>query len=325
MDSIELESPNCPLCESRENASPLLSVVIPLYREGAHLATTLPKIMSVLDKLDVSYEVVLVDDGSPDDTWQALCQLRACCPQVKGVRLSRNFGKEAALAAGLEQVCGSAIVVMDGDLQHPPDLIPQMLQLWRDGAEVVEAVKQHRGHESLTSRARAKLFYNIFTKITGFDLHGASDFKLMDRRVLDAWRRMGERNLFFRGMNAWLGFRRVQIPFNVEERVGGESGWSIIQLARLAMTAVTSFSSMPLYLLIAAGLGFALFAALIGGQTLYLKLSGHAVEGFTTVILVLLILGSAVMLGLGLIGIYIARIYEEVKGRPRFVIAEQVG
>src|SRR5450759_4327145 len=120
MDSIELESPNCPLCESRENASPLLSVVIPLYREGAHLATTLPKIMSVLDKLDVSYEVVLVDDGSPDDTWQALCQLRACCPQVKGVRLSRNFGKEAALAAGLEQVCGSAIVVMDGDLQHPP-------------------------------------------------------------------------------------------------------------------------------------------------------------------------------------------------------------
>lgn len=303
---------------------PVISVVIPLYREGAHLASTLPEIIAVLSTLNTPYEIVLVDDGSPDNTWQAMLEQREQYPQVNCARLSRNFGKEAALAAGLEYARGNAVVVMDGDLQHPPMLIPQMIQLWRDGAEVVEAVKQHRGRESLLNQARAQLFYSIFTRLTGFNLHGASDFKLMDRRVLEAWRGMSERNLFFRGMNAWLGFRRVQIPFDVANRVEGESNWSIVQLARLAITAVTSFSSAPLHLLSLAGLIFSIFAFLLGLETLYIKISGQAVDGFTTVILLLLILGGAVMLGLGLIGVYIARIYDEIKGRPRYVIAERV-
>lgn len=303
---------------------PVVSVVIPLYREGAHLPVTMPEIMAVLRSLGVSYEVVLVDDGSPDDTWQAILRLRVLFPQVRGLRLSRNYGKEAALAAGLEQVRGSAVVVMDGDLQHPPGLIPQMLKCWRDGAEVVEAVKQHRGQESVFSRIRAQLFYSIFTRLTGFDLRGASDYKLMDRRVLEAWCKMRERNVFFRGMSAWLGFRRVQIPFEVNERAGGRSNWSVLQLSRLALTAVASFSSAPLYLMILIGLSFAVFALMLGFQTLYLKLSGQALDGFTTVILLMLIMGSSVMLGLGLVGVYIARIYEEVKGRPRYVIAERV-
>lgn len=303
----------------------VISIVIPLYREGAHLASTLPEIIAVLNTLNTDYEIVLVDDGSPDNTWQAMLEQRKCYPQVKGVRLSRNFGKEAALAAGLEHALGDAIVVMDGDLQHPPILIPQMIQLWRDGAEVVEAVKQHRGREGVLSRVRAKLFYSIFTRLTGLHLHGASDFKLMDRRVLEAWRGLNERNLFFRGMNAWLGFRRIQISFDVADRVEGESNWTILQLGRLAMTAVTSFSSAPLYLISFTGLIFFIFAFIIGLQTLYLKISGQAVDGFTTVILLLLIVGCAVMIGLGLIGVYIARIYDEVKGRPRYVIAEQEG
>lgn len=306
-----------------EKVPPVLSVVIPVYREGAHLAETCSKIVSVLDAINVSYEIVLVDDGSPDDTWQEVCRLRSKWPLVRGVRLSRNFGKEAALAAGLEEARGSAIVVMDGDLQHPPELIPQMVQSWREGFEVVEAVKRHRGHESLFSRERAKLFYRIFARLTGFELRGASDFKLMDRRVLDAWRLMSERNLFFRGMNAWLGFRRKQVLFGVEDRVRGESRWSLLQLVKLAMIAVTSFSSAPLYMLIAAGLGFLLFAMVMAAQTIYIKLNGHAVDGFATVILLQLIIGSVVMLGLGLIGIYIARIYEEVKGRPRYVISDR--
>lgn len=303
---------------------PVISVVIPLYREGAHLASTLSEIIAVLGTLNAIYEIVLVDDGSPDNTWQAMLEQRQKYPQVNCLRLSRNFGKEAALAAGLEHSRGDVIVVMDGDLQHPPTLIPQMIQLWREGAEVVEAVKQYRGKESIFSQARAQLFYRLFTQLTGCDLHGASDFKLLDRRVLEAWRGMGERNLFFRGMSAWLGFRRVQILFDVADRVEGKSNWSILQLARLAMTAVTSFSSAPLYLLSLAGLSFSIFAFILGLQTLYLKIEGHAVDGFTTVILLLLILGGAIMLGLGLIGIYIARIYDEVKGRPRYVIAERV-
>lgn len=301
-----------------------LSVVVPVYCEGMQLAKAMEGIILTLDSLNTGYEVILVDDGSLDDTWQVVM---AQCKQhssVKGIRLSRNFGKEAALAAGLEHANGSAIVVMDGDLQHPPELIPRMLALWEDGAEVVEAVKQHRGREKGYSKARAQIFNGIFTLLTGYDLHGASDFKLMDRRVLEAWRGMGERSLFFRGMNAWLGFKREQIPFDVPVRIGGQSSWSTFQLIKLAMTAVTSFSTIPLHLVTLTGIAFAVFAFILGAQTLYLKISGEAIDGFTTVIILILVTGGVVMLGLGIIGTYIERIYEEVKGRPRYVIAEQV-
>jgi glycosyltransferase involved in cell wall biosynthesis len=302
----------------------MLSVVIPLFREGSHLTATIRETVQALDSLEMGYELILVDDGSPDDTWQVIMELGRTFAAVKGIRLSRNFGKEAALAAGLEHAVGDAIVVMDGDLQHPPSLIPEMVQCWRQGAEVVEAVKQHRGAESFYSKTRAKIFYTIFSRLAGYNLQGASDFKLMDRRVLQAWRRLGEHNLFFRGMSAWLGFKRVQLPFNVPERIGGASNWSALQLTRLAMTAVTSFSSAPLQLITLTGAAFAVFAMALGVQTVYLKIAGRAVDGFTTVILLLLVIGGAVMLGLGIIGTYIARIYEEVKGRPRYIIAERI-
>ena len=275
-----------------------LSVVIPLYREGLHLADTLKEIILILDTLDTGYEVILVDDGSPDDTWQVIVERVDVLP-VKGIRLSRNFGKEAALAAGLEHATGNAIVVMDGDLQHPPALIPTMMKCWKDGADVVEAVKQLRGREGVTAKQGRKFSTGFLRALPAYDLRGASDFKLMDRRVLEAWRRMGERNLFFRGMNAWLGFKRVQIPFDVPERIGGKSSWSVLQLTRLAMTAVTSFSSAPLHLITLTGVGFAIFALILGSQTLYLKIAGKAIDGLTTVILLLLVIGGVVMLGLG--------------------------
>ncbi len=302
-----------------------LAVVIPLYCEGAHLAGTLKVIVRALDDLDMAYRLVLVDDGSSDDTWhivQAHCRDDG---SVQGLRLSRNFGKEAALAAGLEQAEGDAIVVMDGDLQHPPELIARMIDCWRAGADVVEGVKQRRDLEAGWRGAGAKLFYRLFTGLSGYELRGASDFKLMDRRVLAAWRAMGERSLFFRGMNAWLGFKRAEIAFAVPARAGGDSGWSAWQLVRLAMSAITAFSSAPLYLVALSGVGFTLFALLLAVQTLYLKLSGQAVDGFTTVILLILLVGGVVLLALGIIGSYIARIYEEVKGRPRYVVAETAG
>jgi polyisoprenyl-phosphate glycosyltransferase len=298
-----------------------LSLVIPLYREAEHLGDTLPQIIGVLETLGRPWELVLVDDGSPDGTWRAIEQQCAANPAIRGLRLSRNFGKEAALAAGLEHARGNPVVLMDGDLQHPPALLPQMVQAWADGAEVVEAVKVYHGRHP--GRRRANLFYSLFAALSGHDLHGASDFKLMDRRVLDAWRSLGEHNLFFRGMHAWLGFRRVQLPFEVPERAGGHSGWSLWSLLRLAITAVTSFSSVPLQLISLAGGAFALFALVMGAQTIYQKLSGHALDGFTTVILLLLVIGSVMMLGLGIIGTYIARIYDEVKARPRYIVAER--
>ena len=299
------------------------SIVIPLYREAVHLAATLQQIVGVVESLGRDYEIILVDDGSPDDTWSVIQQQCAANPSLRGLRLSRNFGKESALAAGLEQARGNPVLLMDGDLQHPPTLIPQMYGAWQQGAEVVEAVKVHRDHETVWDRFKARSFYRVFSMLAGYDLRGASDFKLMDQRVLQAWLKLGERNLFFRGMHAWLCFRRVQLPFDVPERAGGHTSWSLWSLLRLAVTALTSFSSAPLQLISLAGAGFGMVALVLGVQTLYLKLSGTAIPGFTTVILLLLLIGSVMMIGLGIIGSYIARIYDEVKGRPRYIVAEQ--
>jgi glycosyltransferase involved in cell wall biosynthesis len=299
-----------------------LSVVIPLYRESQHLQNSLDQVQTVLRSLNLSYEVILVDDGSPDQTWQKITEYTQLNKNIKAYCLSRNFGKEAAMAAGLNHAQGKAIITMDGDLQHPPEVIPEMIQKWKSGFEVVEAKKKHRGQETFMSRLRAKLFYSLFSNLTHLDLKGSSDFKLMDQKVLFAWKEMGESNLFFRGMNAWLGFKRTQIEFSVAPRVGGSSGWSLLKLLRLGITAVTSFSSAPLYLLVLMGIGFGFFAFILGIQTLYMKLSGHALDGFTTVIFLLLLLGSAIMFGMALMGVYIAQIYDEVKHRPRYIIRD---
>jgi glycosyltransferase involved in cell wall biosynthesis len=308
------------------SAAPTLSVVMPCLNEGSHLARSLADVSAVLDALALDYEIVLVDDGSTDDTWDVLVRAAAVRANVRAFRLSRNFGKELAMAAGLEHARGAAVVVMDADLQHPPSLIPEMVRAWREERfDVVEAVKTKRGAEPLLARLGSWLFYPLFRRLSGFDLEGASDFKLVDRRVLDAWARMGERNVFFRGMSAWLGFRRKTLAFEVAPRAGGRSGWSPWRLMRLAVTGVTAFSSAPIHVITAMGCLFLAFAVLLGLHTLYDKLYGGAETGFTTVIVLVLMVGSLILIGLGVIGLYVARIYDEVKGRPRYVIREQTG
>ncbi len=308
------------------NPPPRLSVVVPVYGEAAGLQSFVAELATVLDGLEDPYELVIVDDGSADGTWSVLAELASSYPRLNALRLSRNFGKEAALSAGLNAARGEAVVVMDGDLQHPPALIPEMVRLWSEAdIDVVEAVKERRGSESVWSRWRAGLFYGLLDRLSGYDLRGASDFKLMDRRVVEAWQSMGERALFFRGMIAWLGFRHAQVRFTVPARHSGRSKWKLVTLVRLATNAVTSFSSFPLQFVTVAGLVFLGFSVVLGAQTLYEKFVGHAVDGFTTVILLLLIVGSLLMLSLGIIGSYIARIYEEVKGRPRYVVADMLG
>ncbi len=305
---------------------PALSVVIPLFREGGHLRDVLRTIGAALDALDAPYELVLVDDGSDDETWTVVEETCAARNDTRGIRLSRNFGKEAALCAGLEAARGQAVLVMDGDLQHPPALIAEMWKLWKaGGVDVVEAVKVDRGREPLINRLGSRLFYGFLSRFSGYDLDNSTDFKLMDRRVVDAWLRLGERNLFFRGMNAWLGFVRVQVPFEVAKRAAGASHWSLLRLVRLAITGVTAFSTTPLHIVTFTGGLFLLAALGLGLQTLFNKLDGRAVDGFTTVILLQLIIGSLLMISLGVIGTYIAKIYREVKGRPRFIVREQVG
>jgi len=285
----------------------------------------LSDLRAALDETGCRFEIILVDDGSPDDTWQIILDQARTFPGLRAVRLSRNFGKELALCAGLERACGDAVIVMDGDGQHPPSLLPVMVKTWlSSGADIVQAVKAKRGRESASSKLGALLFYVILNKLSGFDLKGASDYKLVNRKVVDTWLAMRERNVFFRGMTAWMGFKTIQIPFDVGPRRAGKSGWSYFRRAKLALVGITTFSSFPLHLVTFAGVIFFVFAVGLGIQTLYLKLAGRAFTGFTTVILLELIVASLLMISLGIIGEYLARIYEEVKGRPRYIITDSI-
>jgi glycosyltransferase involved in cell wall biosynthesis len=299
-----------------------ISVVITLYNEAAHLRSTLDIICGHLASLPLDYELILVDDGSTDPTWQEILAFWKGNLSVVALRLSRRFGKELALCAGLERARGDAVVVMDGDLQHPPELIAEMVKGWQEGYDVVEAVKAKGKGTPVVAAARARLFYSLFRRMSGIDLAGASDFKLLDRKVLEAWTEMPERNVFFRGMSAWLGFRRKQIPMVVEKRVRGKSRWSTTGLLRLAITGITSFSSLPIHIITALGAIFLVFALLFGLYALVLKVRGAALSGFTTVIILQLLIGSMLVTALGIIGQYISKIYDEVKRRPRFIVSD---
>ncbi len=307
------------------NKSMLSSIVIPLYCEGKHIKILLEEIQKQFDLLGEAFELILVDDGSRDNTWMVITEESKKYPTLRAVQFSRNFGKESAICAGLEMAKGDIVIVMDGDMQHPPEIIPRMMSIWQEsGADIVEAVKENRGKEPIINKIGASLFYAVMNKVSGYDLRGASDFKLINRKVINAWLKMGERNLFFRGMVAWLGFKYVQIPFVVKVRASGETKWSILRRVKLATIALSGFSTVPLHFITILGVLFMVFAFILGGQTLFQKVSGRAVSGFTTVIILLLIIGSLLMISLGIIGEYISRIFEEVKGRPRYIVSKSI-
>lgn len=279
----------------------------------------------ILKEEKIDYEIVFVDDGSKDATWMEIENAGKEDEHVNGVHFSRNFGKESAMMAGLENAGGDCVVVMDCDLQHPPETIVEMYRLWQQGYEVVEGVKRTRGKESVFHKMSAGLFYKMISKAVKIDMSHASDFKLLDRRAVEALLEMPERNAFFRALSSWIGFKTVSVEFDVHEREVGESKWSTKSLIRYAISNIVSFSSAPMMLVGFTGiLGF-LFAVILGIQTLVNYFSGNAVEGFTTVILLILIMGSFILMGMGVIGYYIAKIYEEVKCRPRYIISKKIG
>jgi glycosyltransferase involved in cell wall biosynthesis len=237
--------------------------------------------------------------------------------------LSRNFGKEAAVLAGLEHAAGDAVVVIDSDLQHPPAAIPAMVRLWQEGAHVVEAVKRNRAGQSYPTRLAARFFNAAFTGLTKVDLVNATDYRLLSRPALDALLRLPERSSFFRGTSSWIGFRRTVVDVDIDHRAGGASRWTFRSLFRLAVNGLTSFTSAPLHLVTLVGLAFAAFSVVLGIQTLVRWTGGGSVAGFPTVILLLLVLGTFILLGLGVIGEYLARIHEEVRGRPRYLVQDK--
>ena len=298
----------------------LLSIVLPAYNEEQNIPNTVKVLTGMLTENDIDYELVFVSDGSRDATFAQIQKAAEENPKVRGAEFSRNFGKEAAIFAGLSLAAGDAVVVMDCDLQHPPEVVLEMWKLWRNGAEVVEGIKESRGRESLAHKLSAGLFYKVMSRLIKMDMNASSDFKLLDRKVVDVLLGLPERNTFFRALSFWAGFRREYVSYQVRERQFGESKWSTLSLMKYAVTNATSFSTLPLQLVTVMGMISILFSVVLFIQTFVKYLSGTAVEGFTTVILLILVIGGFLMLSLGVIGHYIARIYEEVKGRPKYII-----
>ena len=303
----------------------MLSVVIPAYCEQETVHFAAKEIGRVLQEAQIDYELVFVDDGSKDATWERITRVSEEDIHVVGVRFSRNFGKEAAIFAGLSQARGDCVACIDCDLQHPPEKLVEMYRLWEQGYEVIEGVKSDRGKESAIHRAFTKLFYTIISRATKVDMTRASDFKLLDRKAVNVILTMREKRAFFRALSSWVGFRTTEVSYEVRERVAGESKWSTWSLMKYAVSNITSFTAMPLHLVTVFGMITLAVSVVMGVTALVQKFMGVALGGFTTVIVLLLFIGSLIMISLGIIGYYVGNIYEEIKDRPRYIIADRCG
>lgn len=303
----------------------MLSVVIPAYNEENMVQEAAECISNLLNDAGIPYEMLFVNDGSNDRTWEQICVLSEEQKNIRGICFSRNFGKESAIFAGLEHAAGDCVVVIDCDLQHPPQKIIEMYQFWQQGYEVIEGVKADRGQESMVYSLAAKCFYKILSKATQIDMERASDFKLLDRKAVNVLLNMRERNAFFRALSSWIGFRTISVEFEVREREQGTTKWTTWSLMKYAISNITSFSAAPMQIVTILGALMLMFSLILGAIALIQKIKGIALGGFTTVIIIQLFTGSIVMISLGIIGYYIAQIYDELKGRPRYIVSGQCG
>lgn len=303
----------------------IISIIIPSYNEEKMIKKTYETISTVLINAAINFELIFVNDGSQDKTWREIKQISDSDKRVRGVSFSKNFGKEAAIYAGLFYSKGDCSIVIDCDLQHPPEKIVEMYHLWEEGYEIVEAVKSNRGKESFLHTISAQLFYSLISKATHIDMRRASDFKLLDHKAVLVLLNMKERNSFFRALSSWIGFKTVQIEFEVQERTEGTSKWSTWSLIKYAISNVTSFSSAPMQIVTVLGVIMLIVSAVFGFISIMQKILGEALGGFTTVILLQLFSSSIIMISLGIIGYYISKVYDEVKWRPKYVVSEICG
>ena len=298
----------------------MLSVIIPAYNEEKCIRRAYTEIHSLLEENKIESEFIFVDDGSTDQTYAVISELSEESENIVGLHFSRNFGKESAISAGLSAVSGRCAVVIDCDLQHPPEKIVEMYRLWEEGYEIVEGIKKQRGQEKKMYRFGAKFFYSVISRMAGFDMANSSDFKLLDRKVVDVLNKMPERG-FFRAISFWVGYNKTIVEYDVAERVDGESKWSTRGLIRYAFSNITSYSTAPMQTVTVLGFIMLMISVIFGIWALIDKISGRALEGMTTVIIITIFIGSIIMISLGIIGYYIARIYEEIKGRPKYIIS----
>jgi glycosyltransferase involved in cell wall biosynthesis len=307
--------------------SPGISLVIPIFNEAQNLRPLAVRIAAALDACDVSYEAVFVDDGSGDESLDILRDLCAEEPRFRALSLSRNFGKEVAIAAGLDEARGRAVVIMDADLQHPPEVIGQFIEKWREGYKNVYGQRIDRATDSKLRVALTRIFYRLLENFGDVRLPpGAGDFRLLDRQAVDALLTMRERARFNKGLFAWIGFRSIGVPFEVEERAGGKSKFNFTRLARFALDGLMSFSSIPLKVWTYVGLTISAFAlAMAGYYWTRTMLFGVDTPGFPTLVVSIAFFSGVQLISLGVLGEYVARIFNEVKGRPLYLVAERLG
>ncbi len=303
----------------------MLSVVIPAFNEQEMVAEAAKTIAEILREAAIEYELIFVDDGSKDRTWKEISASAQRDANVRGVRFSRNFGKEAAIFAGLKHSKGDCVACIDCDLQHPPEKLVEMYRMWEDGVEVIEGVKSDRGKEGVVHRLFAKLFYSLISRATKVDMSRASDFKLLDRKAVNVILTMREKRAFFRALSSWVGFKTGEVSYEVRERVAGESKWSTWSLVKYALSNITAFTALPLHVVTILGVLTLLVSVVMGVIAVVQKFMGIALGGFTTVIVLLLFIGSLIMISLGIIGYYVGNIYEEIKDRPRYIVADTCG
>ncbi len=298
----------------------MFSVIIPPYNEEEIIPKTASVIDQILQGENIPHELLFVNDGSKDRTWEKICEQSQAIPSVRGISFSRNFGKESAIFAGIAEAKGECCAVIDCDLQHPPEKLVEMYRLWEQGYEIVEGVKTSRGRESSFHRFAARSFYGMMSSAVGFDMSRASDFKLLDRKAMNVLLNMNEKNAFFRAFSSWIGFKATEVEYEVREREAGVSKWSTRALFKYALTNITSFTSAPMQMVTILGIIVFVVGLAASIEALIQFFMHNAQDGFTTVIILQCFTGSFIMFALGIIGFYISKIYDEVKGRPRYII-----
>ncbi len=309
-------------------AVPVLSVVIPLYNESGSVPLLHQRLKAVLDTLPLAgSEIVFVDDGSRDSTFAEVAMLRIRNPNIRALRFARNFGKEAAMAAGLRAATGDVVVLMDGDLQHPPELIPAMLERWHNGARMVTAVRSSRDTDPWLRRQLSRLFYGMFRRVSDVALtEGGGDFRLFDRTVVEAINSLPERTRFMKGIASWVGFRQETVDFEPEERVAGTSAWPLMRLLRYAADSVLAFSTLPLRVWSLIGMVMAAISGIYGvWLVLRTTIWGVDVPGYPSIMVAVLFLSGIQLTSLGVLGEYVGHILTEVKERPLYLVSERLG
>lgn len=304
-----------------------LSIVVPLYNEADNVELLYQHLVTTLIKHDINYEIIFVDDGSTDQSFEIIRRLHRADKCVKAIRLSRNFGHQIAITSGMDHASGEAVITMDGDLQHPPEMIPKLIEKWQQGFEIVTGIRKTTEKIGFIKKATAKFFYQLLNRMSNTKIsENSADFRLLDRKVVEYLKRFPERSKFIRGIIGWIGFSQAEIEYNAPRRLAGETKYTFSKMFKLAVDGLTSFSSFPLRISILFGLFVAVLCLIYIVWAIYVRLfTASAIPGWTSILISVLFLGAIQLLCFGMQGLYISRIYDEVRQRPLYLIADKLG